>query len=138
METKIKIEGDCKVIAGSTEWLKNQIENSKFKFGSTKEKEPGIWWEFYEMKDGELKKTKSTCVAFVDAKLSDPFQYREYTDSVMIVHPSGDDYRNASLFPYLTPNARAYCDKLIKMLADQLIKKVDSDRQSLSIKVIVE
>jgi hypothetical protein len=138
METSIKIEGNYKIIAGSTEWLKNQIENSKFIFGSTKEKEPGVWWEFYETKDGELKKTKSKCVAFVNAQLSDSFQYREYRDNVMIAHSFGDDYLKACLFPYLTPNAIVYCDKLIKLLADQLIKKVYSDRQSLSIKVIVE
>lgn len=138
MEAKIKVEGTYKVIAGSTEWLKQQIESSKFNFGSTKEKEPGIWWEFYQEKNGEKKKTKSICVAFVNAKLSDPFQYREYKDDVMIVHPSGDDYHEASIFPYLTQNAFQYCDKLIKMLADKLIEKIDSDRQKLSIKVTVE
>jgi hypothetical protein len=46
-------------------------------------------------------------------------------------------YYESSMFDYLTPNAIVYCDRLIRMLADSLLKEIDSDREKLTFEVIV-
>lgn len=138
METNIKIEGTYKVIAGSTEWLKQQIENGKFRFGSTKDKEPCVIWDFYEKKGEEIVKTKSIIVVFIDAEQADSEGWRNYTGNCKLIHTDGNSYLCPTLFNYLTQNAKEYCNHLIKMLANKLISKVANDKQVLKITVAVE
>jgi hypothetical protein len=140
METKIKVSGDYKVIAGSTEWLKNQIENSQFRFTSTNDNEPCVCWDFFKEKEGKKVKVRSSIVAFIDSEYSDSMGWRSFSESCKITNPSKASrvYEEPGIFNYLTPNAEMHCDRLIKLLAEKLIQKVGNDYQSLKISVTVE
>ncbi len=135
----IEVKAEDKLIAGTTEWLKKQIETSEFRFGSTRDNEPCVIMDFYKKnKEGERIKTESTIVAFIDSGTSDALFYRGYNDDCKIVYTHGYNDHTPALFNYLTKNAAYHCDILIKKLANELLKKVESDKQNLTINVEVK
>ncbi len=141
MESNIKIEGNYSVVAGSTEWLKNKINCSKFRFASTTDNEPCVVIDFFKIVDEKRVKTGSKVVAFIDSGYSDSMFWKEYKENVKLIHSALNSNENPyvpTLFNFLTPNAKQYCDQLIRHLADELIKKVKSDNQQLNINVTVE
>lgn len=135
----IEVKAEDKLIAGTTEWLKKQIETSEFRFGSTKDDEPCVIMDFYKKnKEGVRIKTNSTIVAFIDSGTSDAFFYRDYTEECKISFTHAFNDETPCLFNYLTKNAAYHCDLLIKKLANELINKVKSDKQNLTINVEVK
>lgn len=140
MLTKIKISGNYKVLAGSTEWLRSQIEKSKFRFSSTTGNEPCVVWDFYKPgDDGELVRSHSKIVAYIDSGREDPYFWVSFRDNCRIAVPSASTHaEEPCIFNYLTPFATRHCQSLINKLASELIKKVNADRQELEITVSVE
>lgn len=140
MSAEIKIKGDYKTIAGTTEWLQQQIENSEFLFASTSKNEPCVIWRVFKKRkdvDSERILLKSTVVAYISAEVEDTYGYREYNET-RIIHTDGNGYSQVAMFEYLTLNAKRHCDSLIKRLADELVRKMDNDRANLKIIVTVE
>lgn len=131
---EVNIETNEKeIIAGTVKWLKRELENIKFRFGSTKTKEPCIVADFFEEKEGKRKKTHSQLIAFVESSDDDSVYYIKYRANIMVVPPA-HSFR-ASLFNYLTPAAYNHCENLIEKLADKLIEMIEMDKEDLTITV---
>lgn len=137
MKANIKIEGKNNVIPGSVEWLKNIINESRFRFASTIEGEPCIVWDFLRKENEKTIVKKSKVVVFLDADLSDTQGYRLYNNCCLI-RTHGNDYHESALFGYLTDNAAIYCNRLLKSLADKLVERLEADKQELTIEVTVK
>ncbi len=138
----IKIENP-KNFVGSVSWLKDQIENMNFRFGSrdgvpcvdyafitknkeTGEKVVGRWKTAVVMGD-----SPETSLKFYDV-------CKEYNETY-ITYTSGNSTHEHgwAMFPYLSPHAQTVCERLIRNLADELVRKVKTDRDDLKITVIV-
>lgn len=134
MKANVQIEENT--LPGTVKWLKEKIASSRFYFSSTKENEPCVVWEFRRIKDNVPVVTKTKVVVFFDAGVSDTSHYRSYNNCALI-KDHGNDYAEDSLFEYLTTNASYYCTALLKDLADELVKKLEGDKDELLIEVTV-
>lgn len=124
-------------LVGTVEWLRNKIEDSEFRFSSTKQDEPCVVWDFFHIVNGERKKKSSKIVAFIDSEYDEYYGWNTYKDC-KITNPSHKNENMPMLFYYLTDNAVFHCNRLIEKLADALMNKVSSDKESLKVNVSIK
>ncbi len=129
--------------AGSVEWLKSQLQNMKFKF-SHRDGVPSISYGKLEKEESGTDKVKTWCTLAIIAE-SEEVRHKFYEvcdeyNNMYITFPcaNGIAEHQWSMFTYLTPNAKVYCSRLIRKLADELSKKASDDKGALVIKVVVE
>jgi hypothetical protein len=139
----IKIEKE-KEIVGSVNWLKEQLENMVFRF-SERKGNPSVAYAFLHEPNMEGERMpgdwNSAVLLAESPKIKHKFfEVCEEYNETLVIYPSDNAAHDHgwTMFPYLTPAAQVHCKKLIHMLADELVKKVKSDKGDLKINVTVE
>lgn len=125
---------------GSVEWLKEKIENMVFKF-SQREGLPCVSYGFLEEADGEKKVKKWYTLAVLKGCPEKDYDFimccKEYKGA-WVTYSVAEQEHVWSMFPYLTDNAKFYCERLITLIADKLLNHANTDSGSISITVIVK
>lgn len=138
----IKIENPTEFV-GSVSWLKDQIGKMRYRFAE-KDGSPCVDYGILSTEKESGKKIVKWYTAVVMADSPEIrhnlFEVCDEYNETYITYPSANATHEHgwSMFPYLSPYAQTQCNRIIRMLADELIKKVKSDRGDLKIKVIVE
>jgi hypothetical protein len=127
-------------IAGTTEWLKEELRNCTFRFSTTTDDEPCVVCDKYKKIKNGVEREKTILLAFVPGKPEpeNDILWRNHKGKAFTAYPSCKDPEPYSMFNYLTDNAKRYCDELIGKVADVLLAKLDADREEMTIEVNVK
>jgi hypothetical protein len=130
---------DENLTPGTIKWLKRQIENGEFKFGSTRSARPCVIWDFFRAeKDGTRHFVKSEIVCILSNNLYPHVEgCREYKNTFISKAVASDERYESGIFNYLTPASERLCSAFFEELADKLIEKCENDNDVLNISVSV-
>lgn len=133
---EVNIETNEKeIMVGTVKWLKRELENIKFRFSNTTSQKPCIVADFFEEKEGKREKTHSGVVVYMSTADERNTGHCRYNGGVKAVYPSSNDLDHVTFFEYLSPAAYHLCDKLIDDLVLEFLKKLDEDKEDLTITV---